>query len=145
MIHSLNARLCILINQTSSTMTQCPTQSHYPELTTPFPVVLVQSAKLGSDKCQFGISLGFYSNAIELVISRAGSLHSTDSATGFGRMGSVMRVWVGWVSGLKVLCVGSGVGVEVSRYVNVCIHVFGVEVKNWSGMSMFTAYSETLL
>ena len=36
-------------------MTQYPTQSHYPdtEVTNPFPILLMPSARLGSDKYQF--------------------------------------------------------------------------------------------
>ena len=54
-------------NKVLSTMTQYATQSHYPgtELSTPGSVLLMLSAKLGSDKCQFCTSmlwLGLESN-----------------------------------------------------------------------------------
>ena len=41
--------------QAASTMTCYPTQSHYPDIerTSHFPILIMLSAKLGSDKCQF--------------------------------------------------------------------------------------------
>ena len=46
-------------NQATTTMTQHPTQSHYPttELTSPCPILLMSSARLGSNKYQFYKSL----------------------------------------------------------------------------------------
>ena len=46
-------------DQAVSTMTQCPTQSHYPgtELTSPCPSLIIPSTYLGSDKYQFCKSL----------------------------------------------------------------------------------------
>ena len=42
-------------NQVASTMTQFPTQSHYPdtEPTSPCPILIMSSTRLGSDKYQF--------------------------------------------------------------------------------------------
>ena len=42
-------------HQAASTMTCYPTQSHYPntELTSPCPIIIMLSARLGSNKYQF--------------------------------------------------------------------------------------------
>ena len=71
-----------LENQATRTMTQYPTQSHYPdtEPTSPCPILLMPSARLGSDTYQFDKSLVWLDREANSR-SPACALHSTNSAT----------------------------------------------------------------
>ena len=71
-----------LWNQTFCTMTQYPTQSHYPdiELTSPCPILLMSSARLGSNKYKFDKSLIWLDWEPNTPISHTRGLHSTNLA-----------------------------------------------------------------
>ena len=60
-------------DQATGTMTQYPTQSHYPDnvLSSPYPIILMLSARLGSDKYQVIGFLGWDLNSLSgaLLIS----------------------------------------------------------------------------
>ena len=65
---------------------QYPTQSHYPdtELASPCPILLMLSARLGSDKYQFFLN-HWFDTETKLPISLTRGLRFTDSATAPGR------------------------------------------------------------
>ena len=89
----------LLEHQATSTMTCYLTQSHYPdtELTSPCPILIIQSIRLGSDKYQFLKSFGLtrpgFQNCkvwirthdLQILQSyRTGSGRSTHSVTSTG-------------------------------------------------------------
>ena len=53
-------------------MTWYPTQSHYPdaELTSPCPILIMQNAKLGRDKCQFCKSVVWFDSDLNSIPSK---------------------------------------------------------------------------
>ena len=81
-------------NQAACTITQYPTQLHYPniELTNPFPVLLIPSATLGSDKYQFDV-IGLTWPGTEFWISCTQGKRSTDLATTPGTSGRHLQCW----------------------------------------------------
>ena len=78
-----------LEDQTASTMTWFPRQSHYPDtaLTSPYPTLVVLSHRLGLTRPGF-----------KLPTFHTGSLHSIDSSTVSGASGQTwVHCWKAWI------------------------------------------------
>ena len=93
--------IALLGNQATSTLSQCPTQWHYPdtELVCPCPMRIMPSAMMGSDKYKFLQIIGLTQLWFELPFFHTGSLHYTKSATASGFKGTCYS-WRTWYQNL---------------------------------------------